>query len=141
MTTIATAVATGDHDTPLFAESRLYRQVQRIYLVPVSGVEEDKERKRERGSEDTSWMWSKPFLASSFAGILLRKHVHRLLAMEFEIPRASLRQKSARLRFKDEEKHLSLSVFLSLSPSLNSGSRPSIGMSPDRSSAIDGETE
>lgn len=51
MTTIATAVATGDHDTPLFAESRLYRQVQRIYLVPVSGVEEDKERKRKRGHE------------------------------------------------------------------------------------------
>lgn len=32
----------------LFAESRLHRQVQRIYLVPVSGMERDRERKREK---------------------------------------------------------------------------------------------
>lgn len=48
-TTIATAVATGDHDTPLFAESRLHRQVQRVYLVPLSGMERDRERQKERG--------------------------------------------------------------------------------------------
>jgi len=55
-----------------------------------------------------SWTRSKRFLASSLAEILLRKHVHRLLAMEFEIPRASLRRKSVRFRSGDEERHFSL---------------------------------
>lgn len=56
-TTMATTtVATGDHDMPLFTESRLHRQVQRVYLVPVSGIKRkiDRERKGERGREDTT---------------------------------------------------------------------------------------
>lgn len=69
---------------PLFAEPGLHhRQVQRVHLVLASS-RRDRERKRKRGPSSLAW---------SFAEILLRKAAS--LALEFEIPRASLRRISA----------------------------------------------